>query len=231
MASSPRILERSSPEELLAEVRREVEEAVRPGDRILVPTGRTPSPLYAQIRTNRESRKLWASLQYLQLDEYIDPPEGTEPFSETLSRELFDPIGVPEHARGAITNPEASQEGARLDQILAQEGPIRLCLLGMGQNGHIAFNEPGDETPGYHVVTLSPETVKANFPQARERGPIRALTIGIDQIFAAEKIFLWVPQTEKQDLLDRVLAGPRDRDVPATALLGHPDWTVFRLRR
>ncbi len=231
MGSSPRIIERASPEELLVEVRREVEEAVRPGDRILIPTGRTPSPLYAQIRTNQESRKLWASLQYLQLDEYIDPPEGTETFSETLSRELFDPIGVPEQARGAIKDPENPQEGARLDQIVAEGGPIRLCLLGMGQNGHIAFNEPGDETPGYHAVTLTPETVEANFPREGDLGPIKALTIGLDQIFTAQKIFLWVPQTEKQDLLERVLAGPRDRDVPATALLGHPDWTVFRVRR
>ncbi len=228
MGQNPLIIERSDAGALLAEVRRTLEASVAPGDRITVPTGRTPEPLFAQVVADPAARALWGSLRYLQLDEYLDPPPGTESFRDTLARQLFDPLGVSPEARGAITAPLDPMEGARLDRIHAEAG-LQVCLLGLGSNGHIAFNEPGDRIAGYHVTKLTAETIEANFggsvPPPTE---VRALTIGIDQILAARRVLLWVPQPEKQSLLERVLTGPIDPQIPATALREHSNWVVFR---
>lgn len=231
MGQNPQITEVDDPTALVAEVRRALEASVAPGDRITVPTGRTPSPLYDQVIADPQARALWGSLRYLQLDEYIDPPTGTESFAETLARQLFDPLGIPFEARGSITAPADPAEGPRLDRLHGKSG-LAVCLLGLGSNGHIAFNEPGDRSPGYHRVTLTEETTEANF--GRGSVPVgtvlEALTIGIDQILAARRVLLWVPQPEKQALLDRVLTGPIDPQIPATALRKHPNWAVFRAR-
>ena len=231
MGRNPEIIEEEDPSALVAAVRRAVEESVSPGDRITVPTGRTPAPLYREVIADSRARALWRTLRFLQLDEYIDPPPGTESFAATLARDLFDPLGIAEEHRGAITAPGDRAEGARLDRLHASSG-LAVCLLGLGSNGHIAFNEPGDEAAGYHRVTLTDETTAANFGSAVPSGtPIEALTIGIDQILASRRVLLWVPQPEKQELLDRVLTGPIDPQIPATALRRHPNWVVFRSPR
>lgn len=229
MNRGPTIIAETDPASLLRAVRHALEEEVAAGERICLPTGRTPAPLYAAVAGDPAARERWQSWRYLQLDEYIDPPAGTESFAATLARQLFDPLEIPLERRGAITVPGDPAEGARLDRLHAESG-LALCLLGLGSNGHIAFNEPGDTTAGYHRVTLAEETVRANCGANLDR-PVEALTIGIDQILAARRVLLWVPQPDKQDLLDRVLAGPIDPALPATALLAHERCTVFRLAR
>ena len=224
MGDAPRIIVEKDPEALLLAVRAELERGLVPGERICLPTGRTPEPLYSRIVADPDARGLWCHLQFQQLDEYIDPPDGVETFAATLARQLFDPLGIPQGARGAIISPEHPGEGARLDAI-HRSAPLAACLLGLGGNGHIAFNEPGDTTPGYHRVRLAEETTFDIFGAAREE---KALTIGVDQILSARRVLLWVPQPGKQDLLDRVLEGTIDPALPATALRRHPDLTVFR---
>ena len=174
------------------------------------------------------AQALWRSLRFLQLDEYIDPPPGTESFRSALARQLFDPIGVRAEDRGSILDPADPAEGARMDRLVAA-GPLALALLGLGANGHIAFNEPGDRGRGYHVVELSAATVAANFPGAGAGARVRALTIGLDQLLRTRKLILWVPQREKQPLLERVLGGAAE-DLPACRLLEHPALTVYRVR-
>jgi glucosamine-6-phosphate deaminase len=226
----PRVVEADEPEALLSLVRAEIERSVAAGDRIALPTGRTPLPLYRELAADPGARGPWQSYRYLQLDEYIDPPPGTETFRAALARHLFDPLGVPQAARGSILDPADPAEAARMDRLVA-ESPIALALLGLGANGHIAFNEPGDRGCGYHVVELSPATVAANFPGAgNAHRRVRALTIGLDQLLAARQVILCVPQREKQPLLDRVLAGAPNADLPASRLLEHAELTVFRIR-
>ena len=229
MSRGPNIVAESDPAALLRAVRAALEAEVGAGERVCLPTGRTPAPLYAEVATDPAARALWGSWRFLQLDEYIDPPSGTESFADTLARQLFDPLAIPDEHRGAITAPADPAEGPRLDRLHADSG-LATCLLGLGSNGHIAFNEPGDTTDGYHRVTLAPETVRANFGTDLDR-PVEALTIGIDQILAARRVLLWVPQPDKQELLDRVLTDPVDPALPATALLAHERCTVFRLAR
>jgi 6-phosphogluconolactonase/glucosamine-6-phosphate isomerase/deaminase len=224
MLVPPRVIVAEDAEALLPLVRAEIEGAVAPGHRIAVPTGRTPLPLYRAVCADPAARALWGALRYLQLDEYIDPPPGVDTFAATLARELFDPLGVPEEARGRIRDPASRTEAARLDRLLAAE-PLRLCLLGLGSNGHVAFNEPGDRARGYHHVELSPASRPPGWPAGAR---VRALTIGFDQILAADRVILWVPQREKQPLLDCALAGPPDPELPASRLLEHPRLVVFR---
>ena len=125
--------------------------------------------------------------------------------------------------------PDPEAECAAYNELIRSLGGIDLQLLGMGHNGHIAFNEPGDnfglET---HVVTLSERTIDANqrFFASRDEVPRHALSMGIRNIMNARKILMVVSGEEKADALCKAIAGPVTSEVPASVLQLHPDVTV-----
>ena len=199
-----------------------------PGDLLCIPTGRSPRNLYRLIREDSKNAQLWGSLRYLQLDEYLDPSGTIPSFRDELRLQIFDPLGVP-HDQVFSIDPAGDPhlQANRLDQIFCDSGPPRASVLGLGNNGHIAFNEPGSDFSGYTVVDLAEETINTNFPEPRP-GQLQALTISLDQILESDSIFLLVPQAEKSALLDRCLAGPRSPDLPASCLHDHPQLHVYR---
>ncbi len=199
-----------------------------PGDMLCIPTGRSPRDLYRLIREDSGNAPLWSSLRYLQLDEYLDPSGTIPSFRDELRQQIFDPLGVP-HDQVFSIDPagDPQSQANRLDQIFRDSGPPRASVLGLGNNGHIAFNEPGSDFSGYTVVDLAEETINTNFPEPRP-DRLQALTISLDQILDSDSIFLLVPQAEKSALLDRCLAGPRNLDLPASCLHDHPQLHVYR---
>ena len=210
------------------------------GALVCMPTGATPRPLYQRVRDNTSSRQLWASFRYLQLDEYINAPTPTETFCQTLERELLDPLGVPQKQRFTIpvlSGKDATEVDAvarHMDAVIESEGPIDLVVLGLGRNGHIAFNEPADEfATHYHSVALCPTTLHSNFPslEGTERCEVRALTISVPQIRSAHRVCLVVPQLDKQQILDDSLSCATTPQRPASALRDHPHLDVFRVTR
>ena len=200
------------------------------GDLVAIPTGRSPEILYKRIREDGDMARLWSQLKYLQLDEYLDAPAGVPLFSEELRQKIFDPIEVPPENRLSIDpSRDPGAEALRLDRLCQREGPLKVVVLGLGGYGHIAFNEPAESFgSGYRLVHLARETIRANFskPYPEE---VRALTIGVDQIISAAHIQLLVPQAQKQELLERVLAGPIDPQLPASALFEHPSLHIYRM--
>ena len=152
-------------------------------------------------------------------------------FETDCDRTLFDGLNIdPENTN--IENGTAEDEEkecARYDALLEQL-PRDIQLLGLGSNGHIAFNEPG--TPfgsGTHVVTLAESTVKDNarlFDDISEV-PRKAFTMGIRQIMQAKKILILASGANKADAVYKMAKGEVTEQVPASVLQLHPDCVLI----
>lgn len=156
-------------------------------------TGTTPLGLYSRMITDhRENGTDYSKIRTVNLDEYKGLPKTHEQsYAYFMKKNLFEGLGIPTEntniENGMATDVEA--ECARYDALL-EEFPRDIQLLGLGSNGHIAFNEPN--TPfwsGTHVVTLAESTVKDNARLFKDitEVPRKAYTMGIKQIMQAKK--------------------------------------------
>lgn len=190
-----------------------------------LPTGRTQIPVYAEL--SRRVAKGDLSLRGVttfNLDEYVGlGPDHPASFAAYMRRHLVERTDIdPARVflpRGDGGDPQAEAE--RYEQALSAAGGIDLMLLGVGANGHIAFNEPGaTETTRTRVVRLSPQTRAANaadFPPA-EQVPERAITVGVGTILEARRIVVLVTGAAKREAVRRMLTGPIGPEVPASFL-------------
>ena len=196
-------------------------------------TGTTPLGLYKRmISDHRENGTDYSQIRTVNLDEYKGLPQTHEQsYAYFMKKNLFDGLGItPEQTN--IENGKAKDdktECLRYDALL-EELPRDIQLLGLGSNGHIAFNEPG--TPfgsGTHVVTLAESTVKDNarlFEDISEV-PRKAYTMGIKQIMQAKKILILASGANKADAVYKMMKGEVTEQVPASVLLLHPDCTLI----
>lgn len=196
-------------------------------------TGTTPLGLYAKmISDHMENGTDYSQIRTVNLDEYKGLPKTHEQsYAYFMRKNLFEGLGIaPEQTD--IENGTAKDERAecaRYDALLEEE-PRDIQLLGLGSNGHIAFNEPG--TPfgsGTHVVTLAESTVKDNarlFEDISEV-PRKAFTMGIKQIMQAKKILILASGSNKADAVYKMVRGEVTEQVPASVLQQHPDCTLI----
>ena len=166
------------------------------------------------------------------LDEYRGlTPDHDQSYHYFMHKNFFDAVNVPAER---INLPDGAQldaerECKRYDAAIKAAGGIDLQLLGLGNNGHIGFNEPGaafeKET---HCVDLTESTIQANkrFFEKVEDVPTQAYTMGIKNIMQARKVLLIVSGEGKAEILDKVLYGPVTPQVPASILQLHNDLTV-----
>lgn len=192
-------------------------------------TGTTPLGLYTKmIAEHKEKGTDYSRIRTVNLDEYKGLPKTHEQsYAYFMKKNLFDGLGIrPEQTN--IENGMAKgdkAECARYDALLEQL-PRDIQLLGLGSNGHIAFNEPG--TPfgsGTHVVTLAESTVKDNarlFENISEV-PRKAFTMGIKQIMQAKKVLVLASGTNKTEAVYKMVKGEITEEVPASVLQLHPD--------
>ena len=194
-------------------------------------TGGSVAGLYGElIRRHLRDGLSFAALGAFLLDEYLGLPAGhPKAYRSVIRRLLVDHV---DFAPGAVAgpNPEAadlSSECARYDGLLA--GGVDLQILGIGRNGHIAFNEPGSPLDGTtRVVTISESTRRDNarFFEHPEDVPRRAITQGIGTILRARRLLLVASGESKAPALRAALGGPVTAEVPASALQLHPRVTV-----
>ena len=196
-------------------------------------TGTTPLGLYAHMISDHQTKKTdYSRIRTVNLDEYMGLSSAHEQsYAYFMKKNLFDSLGVsPDQTN--IENGLAEDETAecaRYDALLEQL-PRDIQLLGLGSNGHIAFNEPG--TPfgsGTHVVALAESTIKDNarlFTDISEV-PRRAYTMGIRQIMQAKKILILASGPNKADAVYKMVKGKVTENVPASILQLHPDCTLI----
>ena len=206
-------------------------EVVRKPDCVLgLATGSTPVGAYRQLAAwNREGLLSFRSVTSVNLDEYKGlGPDHDQSYRYFMDHNLFDHVDIRRDRThvpdGLAADPEA--ECRRYDALVAALGGTDLQLLGLGHNGHIGFNEPGEafvrET---HVVDLTERTIEANgrFFAHRDEVPRQALTMGIGAIMAAKRVLVAVSGADKADAVRRAFAGPITPAVPASILQLHPD--------
>jgi len=200
-------------------------------------TGGTPVDMYQMlIRMHKEQGLNFSRVRSFNLDEYVGlSGDHTQSYRYFMNANLFNHINIDKlntHVPdGKAENFQMSCQQYEKD-IQAAAG-IDLQLLGIGSNGHIAFNEPG--SPGNsrtRVVTLTERTIKDNarFFQDESEIPRQAVTMGIGTILEANKIVLLATGANKAEAVVKALKGKVTADLPASFLQNHPD-CIFILDR
>lgn len=189
-----------------------------------LPTGRTPLGCYQALsKWSRQGLIDWKGVSCFGLDEYlqVDPDKS---FKAYLDENLCKQTNLPPEQH---LNPA---EIDNFDQKIADAGGLDLVLLGLGKNGHIAFNEPGTPLKSWtHVVWLSDSTKRANasFFGAAEKVPGCAITMGISTILSARHIILAVSGEGKKEALERAMNGPVSSELPASFLQTHSNTQIL----
>lgn len=197
-------------------------------------TGSTPIGAYAELARRYQAGAVsFARAVSINLDEYAGmTAETPQSYAYFMNEHLFRHVDFePENTHlpsGSASSLE--EECIRYDRLIETCGGIDLQLLGMGHNGHIGFNEPGDffiaET---HAVKLSESTRSANarfFGGDMEKVPTHAVTMGIRSIMQAKQIVLAVNGQDKMETLKKALYGPITPRIPASILQLHRNLTV-----
>ena len=194
----------------------------QPLSKLILPTGSTPIGLYDEL----VKRKLdWSHTITFNLDEYLMNPDHPYSYHSYMKKNLFDRINIyPDHCHFPF-RPALSFE----DKINANRG-IDLCILGIGSNGHIAFNEPGSSFKSRtRVVDLTEQTIQDNsrYFDSIDDVPKQAITMGLRTIMESKRIILMANGNHKLNILNVAMNGEVTKDVPASILQKHNDVEVF----
>ena len=196
-------------------------------------TGSTPIGTYDQLVEWYNKGDLdFSEVTTVNLDEYKGLPRtNDQSYYYFMHQHLFDRVNI-DPERTNVPNgmePDAEKECGRYEELIRSLGGVDLQLLGLGHNGHIGFNEPGEafekET---HCVDLTESTIEANkrFFASAEDVPKQAYTMGIKTIMQAKKILIVVNGENKADIVERAFFGPVTPEVPASILQLHNDVTL-----
>ena len=200
-----------------------------------LPTGSTPLGMYSKLIEKNKAGKIdFSRVKTFNLDEYYPiKRDNGQSYYKFMSDNFFGHINInPENIN--IPNGEAADPAAECrsyDQKIDLAGGIGLMVLGIGQNGHIGFNEPGDFLiPQTHAAVLTEQTRQANkrFFDSIDEVPVKALTMGMGSILAKSgKILLLVSGNSKAAAFRQFLDGKITAQNPATFLYMHKDVTVI----
>ncbi|HSY51891.1 MAG TPA: glucosamine-6-phosphate deaminase [Thermoanaerobaculia bacterium] len=197
-----------------------------------LPTGRTPVRMYERVvAACGRAYHCFRDVVTFNLDEYVGI-DRTHPGSyySFMKGHLFDFVDI-DPANAHLPNSAAADivaECARYERGIAAAGGLDLTFLGLGSNGHIAFNEPGTPFDSRtRAVTLTESTRAANAALFGESVPTHAITMGIATILESKSIVLLASGDKKRHAIERLRNGEITEEFPASALWRHPDVTVL----
>jgi galactosamine-6-phosphate isomerase len=194
--------------------------------------GSTPLRTYELLAEHRARQPdLFHSMRVVKLDEWggiaMDDPGSCD---RQIRTHLISPLGVSEDRHFGFMSdpPEPQAECDRIRSRLASEGPIDLCLLGLGMNGHVAMNEPAVSLqPVSHVAQLTETTLSHPMLADTKSKPRFGLTLGMAEILSSSEIILLVSGAQKREPLRTLLRRQITTAFPATFLWPHPNWTLL----
>jgi len=197
-------------------------------------TGSSPVGIYKElvelVRNNPCSFKHATAYN---LDEYVGlSEEHPQSYAAFMQEHLFRHIDLlPSHIHipnGAAESAEA--ECIRYETLLREAGALDIQLLGIGLNGHIGFNEPGEHLSSEtHIVTLTEDTRRANAKWflSDDQIPRQAITMGIGPIMKAKRVLFIAHGEAKSSIIHEAFTGPVTTSCPASLLQLHPDLIVL----
>ncbi len=196
-------------------------------------TGTSPLKVYADlIEANREGRVSFKDVTTFNLDEYVGL-EGTHPQSYRyfMNDNLFNHIDIDKKRTNVLLGVgDYESFMKKYDGMIEDAGGIDIQILGIGSDGHIAFNEPGTPFDSLtHETPLTQQTIVDNsrlFNDISEV-PTRAVTMGLKSIMNARKIVLIATGKNKAKAVYGLIKGEITEDMPCSILQRHPDVTVY----
>lgn len=197
-------------------------------------TGGSPVGMYKELIRMYEQKELnFSKITTVNLDEYIGlNPEHNQSYRYFMNNNLFNHINI-DKSNTFVPNGLAEDLEAQCkeyDQKIVELGGIDIQLLGVGNNGHIAFNEPNSElSSGTHIISLTDNTIEANarFFDNIDDVPRKAITMGVGGIMKAKKIILIASGESKAEAIKGIFSGKITTANPATMLQMHRDVTII----
>lgn len=197
-------------------------------------TGGSPVGMYKElIKMYQDGELDFSKIKTVNLDEYVGlNPEHEQSYRHFMNESLFNHVNI--NINNTIVPNGLAQdlnaECKEYDKKIEELGGIDVQLLGVGNNAHIAFNEPDKElSSGTHVITLTEDTIKANsrFFDTIDEVPKRAITMGLGEIMKAKKIVLIASGESKAEAIKGLFSGKITTENPASMLQMHGDVTVI----
>jgi len=198
----------------------------KPKSVFVFPADTTHAGMYDKLAKMCQEKKIsFAEARAFHLDEYIGlDVKNPKSFRYLLTEKLFSKTDFDPKNIYLIDGNAEEIEKVKTEYIakITDFGPVDLCILGIGRNGHIGFNEPGtDASLAMPIVDLDSETIEVN------QGPSRAITLGIKTILSAKKIILSASGKAKAEAIKKAVKGTISSDCPASLLQNHPDVTFI----
>ena len=197
-------------------------------------TGSTPIGTYEELVRRYEAGRLdFGKIKTVNLDEYRGlTKDNDQSYYYFMHSHLFDHININKNNTKVPDGmePDALKAGQDYENIIKNYGGIDLQLLGLGNNGHIGFNEPGDEfIDKTHVGDLTESTIEANkrFFASIDDVPKQAYTMGIGSIMRAKRVLMVVNGKGKAEIVKEAFFGPITPKVPASILQLHNDFILI----
>ncbi|WP_300257561.1 glucosamine-6-phosphate deaminase [Clostridium sp.] len=193
-------------------------------------TGGTPVGMYKElIRMYNEGELDFSKVKSINLDEYVGlSGDHNQSYRYFMNTNLFNHINIDKNntfvPNGLAEN--IGEECRVYDERIQNMGGIDLQLLGLGANGHIGFNEPGEElSVGTHLTDLKESTIEANarFFDSIDYVPRKAITMGLGGIMKAKKIMVIASGEGKAEVVEAIMSGKITTEIPATMLQMHRD--------
>ena len=196
-------------------------------------TGSTPIGVYQELIGKFQKGELdFSEVITFNLDEYYGlSPEHPQSYYFFMWDIFFKHINIKKenvHLLNGVTE-NVDKECKQYEDLIKKNGGIDLQILGIGNNGHIGFNEPDVSlNTKTHLVNLTAKTIKANsrFFNDVQEVPRQAITMGIGTIMRARKIILLASGKRKAKVIERTINGPINTKVPASVLQLHNDVTI-----
>lgn len=197
-------------------------------------TGSTPIGLYKELIARCNSKEIsFENIKSFNLDEYYPISKtNDQSYYYFMNENLFSHVNIKKEntdiPNGEVADPQ--KECADYEERISQSNGVDIQILGIGQNGHIGFNEPSEALiASTHLTGLTQNTIEANsrFFDSIDDVPKSALTMGIGTILKAKKIILLASGENKKDAIAALLNDEITSKVPATVLKLHNDVTVI----
>jgi len=204
----------------------------KPDAVIALPTGRTPLRMYARLRHYAQYDGWDANhLRLFNLDEFvglgIDDPRS---YAAYLQAEVLHPLGIAQSRLLNGLHPDPTAECQAHEMAIRAIGGLDLAILGLGANGHLAFNEPATAADaGSRVVSLTAQTINDHQSHQTPAGPAphTALTLGLKVLLESQSVLLLVSGQSKAAALSALRRGIADTAWPVSLLHDHPQLTVI----
>ncbi len=207
----------------------------KPDSVLCLATGSTPLGLYSElIAANKQGTVDFSDVTTFNLDEYVGlDPKHEQSYKYFMEDNLFNHINIKKDHYNVPSGIESDYDAycKKYEDKIESAGGIDLLLIGVGENGHIAFNEPDKSLSAVtHVVDLTEDTIQVNsrFFASADEVPKKAVTMGMGSILKAKKIVLIITGDKKAHVLERLMNDKSiSTEFPVSFVLTHRDVTII----